>query len=47
MADENKCRHDACSCQASGDASYCSDHCKDAVEQDIIEISCDCGHQGC
>jgi hypothetical protein len=47
MAEENKCGHDACSCQALGESKYCSDHCKDAVEQDIIEIACDCGHSGC
>lgn len=47
MPDNDKCTHDACSCMVIGDAKYCSDHCRDAVDQDIIEIACDCGHPGC
>jgi len=47
MADDNKCAHDACSCRAHGDGAYCSDHCRDAADQDIVEIRCDCGHDGC
>lgn len=47
MADENKCGHDMCDCRVSGDMEYCSDHCKDAVDQDIVEIHCDCGHPAC
>lgn len=48
MADDNKCKHEACSCMAPGDDSgYCSDHCKDAEDQDLVEIACDCGHPGC
>ncbi|MEJ7847027.1 MAG: hypothetical protein WKF92_02945 [Pyrinomonadaceae bacterium] len=47
MADENKCGHEICNCPATGDAEYCSDRCKDASDQDIVEITCDCGHQGC
>jgi hypothetical protein len=47
MADENKCGHAMCDCQVSVDSKYCSDHCKDAVDQDIVEIACDCGHPGC
>lgn len=47
MADDDKCEHDMCSCPVAGDTEYCSDHCKDAVDQDIVEISCDCGHAGC
>jgi len=46
MADEGKCSHEMCSCTA-GESGYCSDHCKDAVDQDIVEIRCDCGHDGC
>ena len=46
MADENKCGHSMCDCPVSGDAKYCSDHCKDAADQDIVEIACDCGHPG-
>jgi hypothetical protein len=47
MADENKCAHELCLCASSADSDYCSDHCKDATEQDITEIKCDCGHAGC
>lgn len=47
MAEDNECKHDACGCMATGESEYCSDHCRDADEQDIIEIACDCGHPGC
>ncbi len=47
MAEETKCSHYPCKCMAVADSDYCSDHCKDAAEQDIIEIACDCGHGGC
>ena len=47
MADDGKCEHSACSCAAGADENYCSDHCKDAAEQDIVEIACDCGHPAC
>jgi hypothetical protein len=45
--DDNKCAHDGCGCRAGGDNEYCSDHCKNADDQDMVEISCDCGHDGC
>ena len=47
MADDNKCAHDACRCAVGDDNEYCSDHCRDAADQDIVEISCDCGHDNC
>jgi hypothetical protein len=48
MADDNKCKHEACACMAiNEDSGYCSDHCKDAADQDLVEIACDCGHPGC
>lgn len=47
MEDDNKCAHEACVCMVSGEEDYCSEHCEDAVDQDIIEISCDCGHSAC
>lgn len=47
MADENKCAHNICSCAKAADSDYCSEHCEDAVDQDIIELRCDCGHSGC
>jgi hypothetical protein len=47
MADEGKCGHEMCRCSVSGDTEYCSDHCRDAEDQDMTEIACDCGHPGC
>ena len=47
MADEGKCGHEMCDCSAPEGAKYCSDHCRDAKDQDIVEIRCDCGHDGC
>jgi len=47
MADDNKCAHEICDCAAKADSKYCSDHCRDADDQDIVEIKCDCGHPGC
>jgi hypothetical protein len=47
MADGNKCAHEMCDCPVESGAEYCSDHCKKAADQDIIEIKCDCGHSGC
>ena len=47
MADDNKCGHKICGCPVAGDASYCSDHCREAVKQDITEIACDCGCPAC
>ncbi len=44
---DGKCGHKMCNCPAKGESEYCSDHCRDAVDQDIVEISCDCGHAGC
>jgi hypothetical protein len=47
MADDNKCAHDACVCMVTDDSDYCSEHCEDADDQDLVEISCDCGHPAC
>lgn len=47
MADEGKCEHEMCVCKVGEDAEYCSDHCRDAVGQDMTEIRCDCGHPSC
>lgn len=47
MAEDNKCGHDACNCRVSDDQDYCSEHCENAVDQDIVEINCDCGHASC
>jgi len=47
MADNGICAHDPCRCSTSGDDEYCSDHCREAADQDITEITCDCGHPAC
>ncbi len=47
MNENNKCSHEMCHCQVGEDTTYCSDHCKDAVDQDLTEIKCDCGHPSC
>jgi len=47
MADENKCGHEMCTCSVIGDAEFCSDHCKEAENQGLVEISCDCRHPDC
>ena len=43
----NKCAHDMCQCATRGDEQYCSNHCRDAEDQDLTEIACDCGHSNC
>ena len=47
MADDNKCAHELCVCAKGADSDYCSEHCKNAVKQDLTELRCDCGHPGC
>ncbi len=47
MADNMNCKHKLCTCVAPGEDEYCSDHCREAVDQDITEIACDCGHSNC
>ncbi len=43
--DVRKCAHPACNCQVDEDSKYCSQYCEDAGG--TMEISCNCGHQGC
>ncbi len=45
--ESKKCAYDLCKCMVAGDVEYCSEHCEDAADQDIVEISCDCGHSAC
>jgi len=45
MKDRKKCAHPACTCDAPEGESYCSTYCADAGS--TMEISCNCGHQGC
>jgi hypothetical protein len=40
------CAHPACQCEVSEEAEFCGEYCKDAGKHDL-EISCDCGHEGC
>ncbi len=47
MADTGKCGHEMCNCVVGNDESFCSDHCREASEQDIPEIACDCGCPSC
>ena len=47
MSDNGVCKHELCNCAAQGEADYCSDRCKEAAAQDLVEIKCDCGHDGC
>ena len=44
-AEIKKCAHPACSCTVDKNTKYCSQYCEDAG--DTMEISCNCGHQGC
>lgn len=43
--ESKKCAHPPCRCIVTGDKKHCSQRCADAG--DGVEISCDCGHQGC
>ena len=48
MADaDNQCDHEACSCTAADNSSYCSPYCESADEGDTTVIQCECGHPGC
>ncbi|MCL5258812.1 MAG: hypothetical protein M1314_03610 [Firmicutes bacterium] len=44
------CGHELCNCvimAAVGDIQYCSDDCRNAVENDIESDACPCGHPPC
>ena len=42
------CLHGACSCDAEGDTSYCSDYCRAAyLDSPSARSECQCGHEGC
>jgi len=48
MAEQHKntkCAHPACNCIPEGGAKFCSQYCEDAGG--IMELSCNCGHEGC
>jgi hypothetical protein len=45
MAQNKKCAHPACGCEARKDNRYCSQYCQDAGG--TLELTCACGHAGC
>ncbi len=45
MAQNKKCAHPACGCEARKDNKYCSQYCQDAGG--TLELTCACGHAGC
>lgn len=45
--ENNKCAHGVCRCPRTRDSEYCSSHCEAAAQQDMTEISCDCGCPTC
>lgn len=45
MAKKTKCAHPSCNCSAADGSKYCSQYCKDAGN--TMELSCNCGHEGC
>ncbi len=47
MSENTKCEHKMCGCPVAGEEKYCSDHCREATDQEIAEIACDCGCAGC
>lgn len=47
MGNDGKCEHKPCNCAVTDDGSYCSEQCKDAAGQDIVQIACGCGHASC
>ncbi len=47
MKENNKCKHKLCNCVVGDDQDFCSEICKESVDQDIVELNCDCGHKAC
>ena len=45
MAENKKCAHEACKCEAREGSNYCSTYCEDAGG--TTEIQCGCAHPGC
>ncbi len=45
MADNKKCAHTACKCQAKEGTDYCSTYCEGVGK--TPEIQCNCGHPAC
>ncbi len=49
MATAKQCSHPQCGCEVSGNASYCSEACENAMSlgSDLRPEACDCAHSGC
>ena len=47
IIDAKICANEVCNCLVEDETDYCSPACDAAVEGDIMEITCDCGHPGC
>jgi hypothetical protein len=45
MAENKKCAHPSCQCQARENSKYCSAYCEAAGT--TTEITCNCGHAEC
>jgi hypothetical protein len=45
MAENKKCAHPPCKCQAREGSDYCSTYCEGAGN--APDIQCNCGHPGC
>jgi hypothetical protein len=45
MAENRKCAHPGCTCNASSNSQYCSQACEQAG--DTQGQTCNCGHAGC
>jgi len=45
MANDKKCAHPSCNCQAKEGSKYCSTYCEGAGK--TTEIQCNCGHSAC
>jgi hypothetical protein len=45
----HKCAHPSCACQVHPDEEFCSDYCRNAVEEPSGEEDeqCQCGHSDC
>jgi hypothetical protein len=50
MFETIQCAHDLCNCVLTAEVEsekYCSDACRDAVENGIESETCQCGHPPC
>jgi hypothetical protein len=47
MAENKKCAHGVCDCNAREDSKYCSEYCENAEDSGVTEIACGCEHAAC